>query len=272
MKPRKAKTIYGETYTPVVMQVVESDHRGPRVFRRVHDDEQVTLQDDMAFWVDELPLLARTLDRVRRRRAQVHNEALSVTGSAATFAYDEFRRGEMAAYEVVGHMLEDLIEVEKIRTSEVAYEAVRDVLGGLPGNEGVDPGPCPSVTPGGEGRNTFCCLRAGHEGLHESRDGNTAWGGATKAEPQAAGLTKGDGIRSAYRVENAPKACGEPMLFGKNCELVSGHEGDHKAAEICGELVAWVAHPSGTRTYVYCGHPAGHDGRHVGVMSVGQIS
>jgi hypothetical protein len=36
---------------PVVLQVIESDGRGPRVFRRVHDYEEVAVENEMAFWV-----------------------------------------------------------------------------------------------------------------------------------------------------------------------------------------------------------------------------
>jgi hypothetical protein len=35
----------------VVLQVIESDGRGPRVFRRLHEDEEVNVVDNLALWV-----------------------------------------------------------------------------------------------------------------------------------------------------------------------------------------------------------------------------
>lgn len=50
---RKAAVILvgRERYRAVVLQVTESDGRGPRAFRIVHEDETVKVQDEMAFWV-----------------------------------------------------------------------------------------------------------------------------------------------------------------------------------------------------------------------------
>ncbi len=43
--------INGEVYRPLVLQVIESDGRGARTFRRLHEDESVKVEDGMSFWV-----------------------------------------------------------------------------------------------------------------------------------------------------------------------------------------------------------------------------
>lgn len=50
-KPAKIELPDGETYRPMVLQVVEADERGGRLFRRLHEDESVNVSDGMAFWV-----------------------------------------------------------------------------------------------------------------------------------------------------------------------------------------------------------------------------
>ena len=46
----KRMFIHGESHELIVLQVVESDGRGPRLLRVLHEDETVDVQDEMAFW------------------------------------------------------------------------------------------------------------------------------------------------------------------------------------------------------------------------------
>jgi len=50
-KPATLTLPDGTTYRVTVLEVLESDGRGPRVFRRVHEDEAVKVKDQMQFWV-----------------------------------------------------------------------------------------------------------------------------------------------------------------------------------------------------------------------------
>ena len=50
-KPHTIELPDGTTYRPLVLQVVESDGKGPRVFRRLNEDESVKVQDGMEFWI-----------------------------------------------------------------------------------------------------------------------------------------------------------------------------------------------------------------------------
>lgn len=50
-KPAKIELPDGSTYRPMVLQVVESDAFGPRVFRRLREEESVKVEEGMAFWV-----------------------------------------------------------------------------------------------------------------------------------------------------------------------------------------------------------------------------
>lgn len=51
MKPGTIKLPDGTVYRPMVLQVIESDGRGARTFRRVHEDEMVNVENNMAFWI-----------------------------------------------------------------------------------------------------------------------------------------------------------------------------------------------------------------------------
>jgi len=50
-KPGKLELPDGTIYRPMVLQVIESDRQGPRVFRRLHEKESVTLEEGMSFWI-----------------------------------------------------------------------------------------------------------------------------------------------------------------------------------------------------------------------------
>jgi len=50
-KPSVISVPNGERYRAMVLEVVDSDGRGPRTFRRVHEDETVNVKDNMAFWI-----------------------------------------------------------------------------------------------------------------------------------------------------------------------------------------------------------------------------
>lgn len=49
-KPGKIELPDG-TYRVMVLQVVESDGQGPRVFRRLRDEESVKVEEGMEFWI-----------------------------------------------------------------------------------------------------------------------------------------------------------------------------------------------------------------------------
>lgn len=50
-KPMTIELEDGKMYRATVMRVVTSDAKGPRTFEIVRDDERVTVEEGMQFWI-----------------------------------------------------------------------------------------------------------------------------------------------------------------------------------------------------------------------------
>lgn len=50
-KPTKLELPNGDVYKLMVLEVIESDGKGARTFRRLHEDESINIKDGMKFWI-----------------------------------------------------------------------------------------------------------------------------------------------------------------------------------------------------------------------------